>query len=124
MLKKCQRVDAKQIVKNGGLWLPACENCGAELKEDAKFCAHCGVPVGTETTQRPEPVVERVRTRKRKEACFGPPGSGGGLWGVISFGVFVMGLGILWLFDFFWPGILFLIGLMMVIGALAAFSRR
>ena len=67
---------------------------------------------------------ERPRYGKESEACFGPRGSGGGLWGAISFGVFVVGLGILWLFDIFWPGILFLIGLMVIIGALVALSRR
>jgi hypothetical protein len=73
--------------------------------------------VGAERRARP-------RYAKESEACFGPRGSGGGLWGAISFGVFVVGLGILWVFDIFWPGILFLIGLMVIIGALVALSRR
>ncbi len=66
----------------------------------------------------------RTTYAREGEACFGPPGSGGGLWGAISFGVFVVGLGILWLFDIFWPGILILIGIMVIIGAFAALSRR
>jgi len=61
---------------------------------------------------------------KQREACFGPSGSGGGLWGAVSFGVFIIGLGILWIFDAFWPGILILIGLMIVIGGLVSLSRR
>lgn len=100
------------------LWLPFCKKCGAESKEDAKFCHSCGNPLEIEEVTRPR----RRRTRER-EACFGPPGSGGGLWGAISFGVFIIGLGVLWFFDVFWPGILVLIGLMVAIGALVAISR-
>ncbi|MDH5770330.1 MAG: hypothetical protein OEZ25_03475 [Candidatus Bathyarchaeota archaeon] len=59
-----------------------------------------------------------------REACFGPRGSRVGLWGAISGGVFLLGLGILWYFDYFWPGILFLIGIMMIIGGIVAYTRR
>jgi len=99
--------------------LPFCKHCGAELKEDAKFCPHCGAPVGAEEIVRPRP-----KYAKEREACFGPPGSGAGLWGAISAAVFIIGLGILWLYDWFWPGILFLIGFMILIGGLVAYSRR
>lgn len=99
--------------------MPFCKKCGAEVKEDAEFCAYCGTPIGAERRVKP-----KVSYAREGEACFGPRGSGGGLWGAISFGVFVVGLGILWLFDIFWPGILFLIGIMIVIGALVALSRR
>lgn len=102
----------------GGEELPFCKNCGAELKEEAKYCHSCGTPVGEERRVRP-----RLSYAKERKACFGPPGSGGGLWGAISFGVFVIGLGILWLFDIFWPGILILIGVMAIIGAIVALSR-
>jgi uncharacterized membrane protein YvbJ len=99
--------------------LPFCKKCGAELKEDTEFCSKCGAPVGVAERARP-----RQRYAEEREACFGPKGSGGGLWGAISFAVFLIGLGILWLFDFFWPGILILIGLMIIIGAVVAASRR
>lgn len=94
--------------------MPFCKKCGAELKEDAQFCPSCGASVSA----RVQP-----RHATEKEACFGPRGSGSGLWGAISGGVFVIGLGVLWLLDFFWPGILLLIGLMIVIGAVAATRR-
>lgn len=98
-----------------------CSKCGKELGKDAKFCPKCGAAVGVESRVRTE---ARYAEKGRQEACFGPPGSGGGLWGAISVGVFVVGLGILWFFDWFWPGILFLVGLMLVIGALVSYSRR
>ncbi len=99
--------------------MPFCKKCGAELKEDAKFCPKCGTPVGAGERARP-----RGGYAKEREACFGPPGSGGGMWGAISFGVFIIGLGILWLLDWFWPGILILIGLLVIIGGLVTLSRR
>jgi hypothetical protein len=40
-----------------------------------------------------------ARRRDEEPACFGPRGSGRGLWGSISGGVFIIGLGILWYFD-------------------------
>ncbi len=109
--------------------MPYCSKCGAEMDETAEFCPKCGAPAGA--MAKAEHKVRGVKEKReeacfggRQEACFGPPGSGGGLWGAISFGVFIIGLGILWIFDFFWPGILILIGLMIFLGALVAVSRR
>ncbi len=98
--------------------MPFCKHCGAELKEDAKFCPKCGTPVGAEERVKPRP-----KYAKEREACFGPRGSGGGLWGAISAAVFIIGLAILLIYDWFWPGILILIGLMVLIGGLVAYSR-
>ena len=91
------------------------------MDKAAEFCPKCGAPAGA--MEKVEHRAKDVK-EKRQEACFGPPGSGGGLWGAISFGVFIIGLAILWTYDFFWPGILILIGLMIFIGALVAVSRR
>ncbi len=99
--------------------MPFCKKCGAELKEDAKFCPYCGTPIGAEERVKP-----KQRHAEEREACFGPPGSGAGLWGAISGAVFLIGLAVLWIFDWWWPGILFLIGLMVLIGSLVAYSRR
>jgi hypothetical protein len=101
--------------------LPYCAKCGKELDNDATFCPKCGASVGAEGKTE---LKARGTEKKRQEACFGPPGSGGGLWGAISFGVFIIGLAILWIFDYFWPGILFLIALMVIMGALVAYSRK
>jgi uncharacterized membrane protein YvbJ len=98
-----------------------CAKCGKELDKDTKFCPKCGAAAGAEGKAK---LRARGAEAKRQEACFGPPGSGGGLWGAISFGVFIIGLAILWIYDFFWPGILFLIALMIIIGALVSYARR
>jgi hypothetical protein len=97
--------------------LPFCRDCGAKLKENARFCAKCGTPIDDKQ-------VKPIRRQTEEKACFGPPGSGGGLWGAISFGIFVIGVGILWYLDFFWPGILFLIALMIIIGAVVTYSKK
>jgi len=60
---------------------------------------------------------------KEREACFGPPGSKVGLWGAISGGVFLLGLAVLAYFDYWWPGILLLIGAMIVIGGIVAYQK-
>lgn len=43
---------------DGGVRLPFCEKCGAELKEDAKFCPTCGTPVAPLVAE-PERRIER-----------------------------------------------------------------
>ena len=101
--------------------MSVCSKCGAELAENAVFWTNCGAAVSTAGRVR---ATARSSERKRQEACFGPRGSGGGLWGAISFGVFLIGLAILLIFDLFWPGILFLIAVLMIIGAIVAYSRR
>ena len=99
--------------------MPYCSKCGAELDEGTKFCPSCGAAVGVE-----ERVMPRPRVTDQREACFGPKGSGGGLWGALSGGIFLIGLAILWYFDFWFPGILILIALMVIIGGIVAYSRR
>lgn len=101
--------------------MPYCSKCGTEIDKDVKFCPKCGAPVSLEGKAE---LRARGAEAKKKEACFGPPGSGRGLWGAISLAVFIIGLAILMIFNYFWPGILFLIGLMIIIGALVAYSRK
>ena len=100
------------------------------MKEGARYCPHCGADVTGE--RRRVEVEPRRRQREerddcfgsRQEACFGPKGSGVGLWGSISGGVFLIGLVVLWYYDWFWPGILFLIAIMAIVGGIVAYGRR
>ena len=98
--------------------MPFCKNCGAKIDETAKFCPSCGTSIS---------IVEdkpRIRYRSDKEACFGPKGSGGGLWGAASAGVFLIGLAVLMYYNIWWPGIIILIALMIIIGSVVAYSRK
>lgn len=45
-----------------------CPNCGAELKEGAKFCASCGFQVQVEQQAPPPPVQEPQQTFEPREA--------------------------------------------------------
>ena len=96
-----------------------CQICGAELDEGAKYCSSCGASV-----TEPRSVALERQKRGRQEACFGPPGSVTGLLGAISGGVFLIGLAVLWYYNYWWPGILFLIAIMMIIGGLVTYSRQ
>ena len=96
--------------------MPYCQKCGEELAEGATFCSSCGAQVG-----EAKPITRREEGR---EACFGPPGSGTGLWGAVSGGIFLIGLVVLWYYDLWWPGILILIALMAIIGGIVAYTRR
>ena len=95
-----------------------CHICGVEIEESAKYCASCGASF----TRRES--IPRHKHRDESKACFGPSGSGVGVWGAISFGLFLLGIGILWLLDALWPGIIILIGLMVIVGGLVVYTRR
>ena len=96
-----------------------CQVCGVELDEGAEYCSSCGASVS-----EPRAVTPQRKKSDRREACFGPPGSGTGLWGAISGGTFLIGLVVLWYYDLWWPGMLFLIAFMMIIGGIIAYTRR
>ncbi len=73
-----------------GIKMPYCDKCGAELKEDSKFCPSCGASVGELKKER--------ETRAPRQECFGWE-RGGELWGTAAAGVFLIGLAILWYYD-------------------------
>ncbi len=105
--------------------MPYCQKCGEELADDATFCSSCGAQVGdTKPVYRSKAKREECFGSSSSEACFGPPGSGTGLWGAVSGGIFLIGLVVLWYYDYWWPGILFLIAIMMIIGGIIAYTRR
>ena len=101
--------------------MPYCRVCGKELKEGDRFCSSCGTPVfSAEVTKGAEETVNYVRgtfqhrIRSPRYRLFNA------IWG----GVFLIGLGILWYFNFWWPGILFLIGIMILVRAVIAYVDK
>ncbi|MCW4040509.1 MAG: zinc ribbon domain-containing protein [Candidatus Bathyarchaeota archaeon] len=102
----------------------SCQYCGTEVRSDDQYCPHCGSNLSQRVTAPlPQPRERRIRESQEK-ACFGPAGSGGGLWGALSGAIFLIGIGVIWYFDFWWPGILFLIALMAIIGGIVSYTRR
>ncbi len=87
-----------------------CKKCGNQLIEGAEFCPNCGAPV----------YARPAATYPRNE-CFGW-GRGGEHYGMVALGVFIIGIALLIYYNFFWPGILFLFGIMILIGVIISSS--
>lgn len=98
--------------------MPYCKKCGAEIAEGAEFCPKCGTPVAE----------RRKEWKGPRDECFGWE-RGGEYWGTMAIGVFLIGLGLLFYLDSigvigWWPGILLLIGIMIIIGGIISYVRR
>ncbi|NWG08991.1 MAG: zinc-ribbon domain-containing protein [Nitrososphaerales archaeon] len=98
--------------------MPYCRKCGAEIAEGAEFCPKCGTS-GAE--------YGKAEWRGPRNECFGWE-RGGEFWGTVAIGVFLVGLAILFYLDSigvisWWPGILFLIGIMIIISGIISYAR-
>ncbi len=98
--------------------MPYCRKCGTKIEEGIEFCPNCGTPV---LEHRKE------EWRGPRYECFGWE-RGGEYLGVVATGVFLIGIAVLFYLDSigvigWWPGILFLIGFMILIGAILSYSR-
>ena len=67
-----------------------CPNCGAEIKEDDKYCTSCGASV---TAARETPPRREPRRARERDECFGAREEGDRT-GLISFGFFIIIVGI------------------------------
>ena len=100
-----------------GVRLVYCVRCGAKNPDDAAVCAQCGKPLMG---------VERARTRREEEMCFGLPHH----WGSVLVGLFIILLGLSILFrswvglQDFWPLLLIFVGLVILLGGFYRYSRR
>jgi hypothetical protein len=72
--------------------------------------------------------VDRGRTWREEEACFGMPSH----WGGVLVGLFIIVIGLVFLFrqfvpmlaDIFWPLILIFVGIAILLGGMYRYSRR
>jgi len=100
-----------------GVSLVYCVRCGTKNPDDAAVCAQCGKPLMG---------VERARTRREEEMCFGLPHH----WGSVLVGVFIIILGLSILFrswigvQDFWPLVLIFVGVAILLGGFYRYSRR
>jgi hypothetical protein len=95
------------------LKVPYCRRCGKKLDERDNFCPSCGAP--TSLIEAAERVAEEPVSRGSEGRGRVNRSSEEALLSAVWGGVFLAGLGILWCFDFWWPGVLFLIGIMIVV---------
>jgi hypothetical protein len=71
--------------------MPTCPKCGAEVKEDDKFCPYCGTSLATKMDKQ---VVEERHARER-DVCFGEGERRPDHLGLVSFGIFLLIVGII-----------------------------
>ena len=69
--------------------MSACPNCGAEVDEDDKFCVRCGSSLASGTNKRG--IQEKRYTR---DTCFAEGERGRDYFGLVSFGIFLLIVGI------------------------------
>jgi hypothetical protein len=93
----------------------ACTKCGAENKEDAKFCSGCGAAFWQ---------VER-RQKPPSDDCFGLP-QGGTIFGLFIGAIIILwGLSNLFSWDIdIWTFAIIAIGLLIVVGAIYSLTRK
>jgi len=66
--------------------MPSCPKCGAKRDKDDKFCHSCGAPLTEEKKELPE-----------REVCFGERERRRDYLGLVSFGIFLLIVGIVFL---------------------------
>jgi hypothetical protein len=104
-----------------------CTKCGAKNEETAAMCVKCGAPL--HKTAAPPWTYERRRAEKE---CFGLPHGGAIVGLVIGIIIILVGLsqvpGILPseinLWDYIWPLVIIIFGILLIAGALYSYSRR
>jgi len=71
--------------------MPTCPKCGAETEKDDEFCRSCGASLATKTTKPPE----KESYAQEREVCFGEGERHRDYSGLVSFGIFLLIVGII-----------------------------
>jgi hypothetical protein len=119
-----------------------CTKCGTKNEEGTEYCSKCGANLGVSREQKIERRAEEFGRRaeewgeqfgKRAEKeCFGLPHGGAIVGLVIGIIIILVGLsqvpGILPseinLWDYIWPLVIIIFGILLIAGALYSYSRR
>ena len=117
-----------------------CVKCGTKNEEDAKYCTNCGADLKTSqekglegrVEERAEEFGRRAEEwgeqfgKRVEDECFGLP-HGGAIAGLI-FGVIIilvgMSLVVGFVWEFFWPAVIIIVGVLVITGALYSLGRR
>jgi hypothetical protein len=73
--------------------MPTCPKCGAEIEKDDRFCRSCGAQLTTETSKSPE----KESYVHERDVCFGEVEHRRDYTGLISFGIFLVIVGIVFI---------------------------
>jgi len=73
--------------------MPTCPKCGAEAEKDDEFCRFCGTRLAAETGKP----SEKESYAQEREVCFGEGERRRDYSGLVSFGVFLLIVGIIFL---------------------------
>jgi len=76
--------------------LATCPKCGKTAEEDDQFCRFCGASLKTQTGTTEgtgQPTGEQRRVREPEEYCYGPRERRGDYPGLVSFGLFLLIVG-------------------------------
>jgi len=114
-----------------------CTKCGTKNEESTQYCSKCGANLGVSREQKLERRAEEFGRRaeewgeqfgkRAEEECFGLP-YGGAIAGLII-GAIIIFVGLSWLAGvdwgrYFWPFVIIVFGILMVVGALYGLRRR
>ena len=103
-----------------------CQACDYKNDDDAEYCARCGA-VLAEMKAKPVEGSDEDCYGDEDSECFGLP-HGGAIFGIIIGAVIIIwGVSAITgfnIWDYFWPIILVIFGLLIVAGAIYAMNRR
>ena len=93
-----------------------CSNCGIQLPDDSRFCSDCGIEINTLLPSTSPASAQTKTLEKRNTGFFAPEKAGinkGVVGGIIMMVIAAVWFGVAWEYGwiFFYPPILFLIGL-------------
>ena len=102
-----------------------CSKCGTQNPDNATTCSNCGAPLYTVGQQYPG--SEREHYRRVEGECFGLPNGGMIVSLVVGIIIILLGIGVFLQVTYgvtlnFWPLILVIVGVLVILGAL--FGRR
>jgi len=73
--------------------MPTCPKCGVKIEKDAEFCRSCGTRLVAETSKP----LEKESYVQEREVCFGEGERRRDYSGLVSFGIFLLIVGIIFL---------------------------
>jgi hypothetical protein len=77
----------------------ACPKCGAETDKDDQFCRFCGASLkaGTKAPEKPAEPSDKEKYARETEICFGERERHPDYTGLVSFGIFLLIIGIIFI---------------------------